>query len=413
MSEAAMEGVQEVTNGVGEGTPAEKKENLVKPMEDQASDTTPKEGPAGDSELNKLLADPVALAKAKADVDSQPSFLHSLPKEVQGRVRALKALQLGAVKEEESFYREVHRIECAFSDKLKDFYQKRQDIISGAYEPTDEEKNFPLNGVPDKTKTEEMQNGEESEEKKENGKPERMEEGAEAEKENVPNGDDKEGQDKEIKGVPNFWLTVFKGSDIMHSMIEEHDEPILAHLRDVEVKIIEEPMGFDVLFHFEPNEYFSNSTLTKHYSLRCDVASLSDPFEFDGPEIKSCQGEPIDWKNGKNVTERQMKKKQRNAGGQIRYVTEKVPCDSFFNFFNPPTEGDKSVQGAENALLADYDIGQHLRDRLVPRATLYYTGEMDDGLHEDEDEDESFNSNDLSTESSDNNPSDPDGSASC
>ncbi len=38
-------------------------------------------------------------------------------------------------------------------------------------------------------------------------------------------------------------------------------------------------------------------------------------------------------------------------------------------------------------LNADFEIGQTLRDRIIPRAVLYYTGEAhDDSFDEDEDE---------------------------
>lgn len=45
----------------------------------------------------------------------------------------------------------------------------------------------------------------------------------------------------------------------------------------------------------------------------------------------------IHWKDGKNVTVTQMKKKQKNAKtGTTRMVTKSVQNDSFFNFFSPP-----------------------------------------------------------------------------
>lgn len=48
----------------------------------------------------------------------------------------------------------------------------------------------------------------------------------------------------------------------------------------------------------------------------------------------SCQ---IDWKKGKNVTLKTIKKKQKHKGrGTVRTVTKTVSNDSFFNFFSPP-----------------------------------------------------------------------------
>lgn len=50
------------------------------------------------------------------------------------------------------------------------------------------------------------------------------------------------------------------------------------------------------------------------------------------------QGTVIEWKKGKNVTVKTIKKKQKHKSkGSVRTVTKTVQNDSFFNFFNPPT----------------------------------------------------------------------------
>ena len=51
--------------------------------------------------------------------------------------------------------------------------------------------------------------------------------------------------------------------------------------------------------------------------------------------IFSCK---IDWKKGKNVTVKTVKKKQKHKGsGTTRTITKTVQSDSFFNFFSPPS----------------------------------------------------------------------------
>lgn len=56
--------------------------------------------------------------------------------------------------------------------------------------------------------------------------------------------------------------------------------------------------------------------------------------------LSSCQ---IDWKKGKNVTLKTIKKKQKHKGrGTVRTVTKTVSNDSFFNFFSPP-EGKLTI----------------------------------------------------------------------
>jgi len=45
----------------------------------------------------------------------------------------------------------------------------------------------------------------------------------------------------------------------------------------------------------------------------------------------------IDWKKGKNVTIKTIKKNQKHKSrGSMRTVTKTVQNDSFFNFFSPP-----------------------------------------------------------------------------
>lgn len=53
----------------------------------------------------------------------------------------------------------------------------------------------------------------------------------------------------------------------------------------------------------------------------------------------------IDWKKGKNVTVKTIKKKQKHKGrGTVRTITKQVPNDSFFNFFSP-LKGEAWLRG--------------------------------------------------------------------
>lgn len=46
----------------------------------------------------------------------------------------------------------------------------------------------------------------------------------------------------------------------------------------------------------------------------------------------------IDWKKGKNVTVKTIKKNQKHKSrGSMRTVTKTVQNESFFHFFSPPT----------------------------------------------------------------------------
>ncbi len=55
---------------------------------------------------------------------------------------------------------------------------------------------------------------------------------------------DKDGtkMDEDAKGVPEFWLTIFKNVDLLQEMVQDHDEPALRSLNDVKVTFTEKPM---------------------------------------------------------------------------------------------------------------------------------------------------------------------------
>ncbi|KAG7256859.1 hypothetical protein CRUP_020834 [Coryphaenoides rupestris] len=165
-------------------------------------------------------------------------MVHLLPKAVKRRVHALKRLQVQCANIEAKFYEEVHELERKYATFYQPLYDK------------------------------ELKKKAAVEEKKEDATPE-----------------------EDPKGIPEFWLTIFKGVDMLSDMLEEHDEPILKHLKDIQVKFSEpgQPMSFTLEFHFESNPFFNNAILTKVYRMKSEPES-SDPFSFEGPEIIDCEG---------------------------------------------------------------------------------------------------------------------------
>merc|ERR1712027_289463 len=140
--------------------------------------------------------------------------------------------------------------------------------------------------------------------------------------------------------------------------------------------------------------YFTNTVLTKEYHMKCEP-SEDDPFSFEGPEIYKCTGCAVNWKQGKNLTVKTVKKKQKHKSkGNVRTVTKQVKNDSFFNFFDPPPlpEDPEAEVDAETQelLTSDFEIGHYIRERIIPRAVLFFTGEAleEDDFDEEEDEDE-------------------------
>lgn len=144
--------------------------------------------------------------------------MSALPPAVKRRINALKKIQLEATNIEAKFFKEVHQLECKYHNLYLPLYEKRQTIVTGAYEPTDEEAKFP------------------TEEEEENELCKELKDKAVV--------DEKKPSEEEVpaKGVSEFWLTVFKNVSLLADMIQDHDEPILKHLIDIKTVLTEEPM---------------------------------------------------------------------------------------------------------------------------------------------------------------------------
>jgi len=354
---------------------------------------------AGDADARKTMAaeafkDPkimAAIQEKLAGLEGMRStFYDALPKNIKGRVNACRNVQKKFVEQEAEFYREINQLERKYHAKFGELYDKRSSIISGKYEPTPEEA---------------IHSGDEDDSE-------------DAQKDSEMNGD-AEMQESSIKlpsafpddavGVPEFWLTVMKSASHTDAMIEPHDEPLLRNLTDLKLSYEKlegdnpDTIGFTLEFHFSENEFFTNSVLTKTYRLRMKPDAEA-PLAYEGPEIVQAVGCDIQWTNKtSNVTVKIIKKKQKNKKtGQTRAITQEVPQDSFFNFFQPieakvenlrkhlaaeDMDEDEDEYDQQAAMLeADYEIGHFIRERLIPRAVLYYTGELDDEDSEYDDE---------------------------
>ncbi|XP_071831339.1 nucleosome assembly protein 1-like 1-A isoform X1 [Apostichopus japonicus] len=339
----------------------------------------------------QVLQNPQVLAALQDRLDSlvgqRSGYIDFLPPAVKRRIKALKNYQVKQIQLEAKFYEEVHQLECKYAKLYEECYDKRKDVVTGSVEPTDSDCEW-----------------ESSDDEDEDGDGEGKEVKALAEevksKITFVDNDNK-------NGIPEFWLTIFKNVDILAEMIQDHDEPILKHLEDIKVIFQEgSEMGFTLDFYFTPNEFFNNKVLTKRYEMKSEPDE-GDPFSFEGPEIVGAKGCKIDWKKGKDVTVKIVKKKQKHKGrGTTRQVTKTVTNDSFFNFFKPPEipEDEADLDDETEALLsADFEIGHMIRERIVPRAVLYFTGEAieDDDEYEEEGEEEEGEGEDDEDEEND------------
>ena len=186
--------------------------------------------------------------------------------------------------------------------------------------------------------------------------------------------------------MPEFWLTALKNHVALSELITERDEGALRHLTDVRLRYLDSQgdaapdqaqQGFQLLFVFAKNEFFTNEVLTKTYFYQ-DEVGLSGDLVYDHAE-----GTEIAWTSAENdLTHRVETKKQRNKNtNETRTVKRLVPTDSFFHFFAPPVPpsddddaDEDELDALEERLELDYQVGEDLKDRIIPHAIDFFTG---------------------------------------
>lgn len=321
----------------------------------------------------------------------------------------MKGIQKEHSKLEAQFQEEVLQLEKKYFEKFTPLYQKRAAIVNGIAEPTEDE----------------VKAGEEDEEPEEG-------EGEDVAKE--------ESTEPKVDGpgVPEFWLSAMKNQISLAEMITDRDEGALKYLTDIRMEYLDKP-GFRLIFEFAENDYFTNKTITKTYYYQNESGYGGD-FIYDHAE-----GDKIDWKAGRDLTVRIEQKKQRNKSQchllvrirpaifanffcpldtkQTRIVKKTVPTESFFNFFSPPKaptdeDDDDAASDIEERLELDYQLGEDIKEKLIPRAVDWFTGEAlayeeleeddfegefdeeddedDDDLSEDHDDEEESEEDDVS-----------------
>ena len=99
-------------------------------------------------------------------------------------------------------------------------------------------------------------------------------------------------------GVYGFWFKAMVNHPAIGHLIQEKDRPILIHLIDVSCDLHSEGYGFDIVFTFEKNDYFTNE------------APLKKTFVMTKQNvIEKCEGTVIAWNDSKDVTKKKIKKK--------------------------------------------------------------------------------------------------------
>jgi len=226
-----------------------------------------------------------------------------------------------------------------------------------------------------------------------------------------------EGENAPATGTPalmGFWLKAMQNHPAFEDLVQDWDEPVLEFLQDITTAVLDESdgnKGFELVFKFAPNPYFENTELKKVYET--ERGSIYNG-EIDAKEIKA---DVLKWNTGKDITVEKVAKKVKGGGAKkAKQKKEKEEArPSFFRDFfrnlkpGEPLPDDAKEQARMMAedeeeedddddedLIAylmenDLEIGQCVRDNIIPWAVRWYTGEAapeEDDDDDDEDEEE-------------------------
>lgn len=172
----------------------------------------------------------------------------------------------------------------------------------------------------------------------------------------------------------------------MSEEITEKDRSILQYLEDVKLSLHETGFGYTLTFVFESNSYFAGTELKKEFIMTKPNV------------VEKCIGTTIEWAAGCDPT-KEKKKKKVKQGGKPKTVTTTVKCQSFFNFFNTveaadinKKPGDEDSEGEDNEIGEqmdhDFDMGNDIKDDLVPLALEYFLGVIEKEEEADEDDED-------------------------
>ncbi|KIL65274.1 hypothetical protein M378DRAFT_77195 [Amanita muscaria Koide BX008] len=309
-------------------------------------------------------------------VGKRSEYIENLPIEVKLNVEALKGIQVKQNDLQNQYKRECLELEKKYLELAKPLYARRHDLISGKSVPASEE----------------IEAGEQYSIKDD-------EEYTPLSKDTAP----------VAAAIPEFWLTALRNHVGLSDIITDRDAEALKSLIDIRLAYLDGDAnpdlkgkpGFRITFVFGPNEYFDNEVLEKTYLYQEEVGYSGD-FVYDraiGTEIK--------WKEDKDLTKEFEIKKQRNkTTNRTRLVRKAKPADSFFSFFSPPEppsdqaiqDGDideEELEEIESKLEVDYQIGEDLKEKIIPRAIDYFTGKaLEYEMLEEEDEFEDMDDDD-------------------
>ncbi|TMW94801.1 hypothetical protein EJD97_009782 [Solanum chilense] len=279
------------------------------------------------------------------------AFLDKFPKNIRMRVDVLREIQSQYNELEAQYIEEKAALEAKFHKLYEPLYNKRCEIVNGVGEAGDE-----------------SIVGEET---------------------NESAGD---------KVIPHFWLLAMKNNEIIAKEITEKDEDALQYLKDIKWNRLDDANGFKLEFFFETNPYYSNNVLTKTYHMISEDEHI----------LENAIGTEIEWFPGKCLTQKILKKKPKKGSNDTKIIIKTEECESFFHFFDPPQLpedaeelDEETAELLQGQMEQDYEIGSTIREKIIPHAVSWFTGEAvpiddeeEEGDGDDEEEEDYVEEND-------------------
>ena len=294
--------------------------------------------------VREIMKNPQAMAMFQERMDElvgkSSGYVESLPKSIQKRIRALKKLNVELVEVQREFQKAQTELEKKYLTNCQPLFNKRAEIVTGTYEPTESEFKRPEPEFADQNDLVSTNN-----------------------------------LSEKVAGIPEFWLKCLDNDSLVSSYINsDSDRKALAYCTDIQYSFYDNQSGFQLNFFFDiKNPYFENTLLTKKY------------FTTDGPTGESvyerAEGCKIVWKEGMRLTVDDEQNKVDDDDGAAAN-NDKM---SFFDFFNPPCiideDGNVDRENIDNdimeLLVEDYEIGEIIKDQIIPNAINYFFDEVD------------------------------------
>jgi nucleosome assembly protein 1-like 1 len=272
------------------------------------------------------------------DPNFSKKFLAKLTPEVRNRVAVLQALDKKVEANQAQHDAKVMELRRKYAELAAPIFAKRKAVITGQIDVTEEQ----------------VQAGFPAEHK---------------DKVVIAMSED----EKKEKGIPKFWVKALSHHIIIDEMISTEDHGALNYLTDISYSFLSTPQkGFTLTFAFDENPYFTETALSKTFIMKEVNEELV---------LERCEGTKISWKEGKNLGVKTIQKKQKNKKGQVRFVNKEEEVPTFFDFFKTECSEEENEQY--------HAMAETIKDKMIPYAVEYFTGEADNGeddLEEDDDD---------------------------